>query len=213
MIKYRVPFYAASSSRDGNCVSSVFKMVLGYFLPEKKFAWKQVGELTGYVKRKGTWFFPALTKLKKLGFDVVVVDTFDYVRASQEGREYLLKYFKNPETLEWALQKTDFLQKRKLLPEFTKTVRPKQEIPQLSDIQKYLKAGYLVAVELDWTVLHQEKGEYVSHLVLVVGFGKDYLIIHDPDDRPNWKVKKSLFEKAWSYDGRSSHNMTAFKYS
>lgn len=212
MSKSEAPFYSTSASQGGNCVSSVFKMVLGYFIPTK-WTWREINELTGYVRGKGTWFFPALTRLKKMGFDVVVVDTFDYARAYKEGKKYLLKYFKNPEALEWTLQKTDFLQKQKLLPEFVKTVRPKQGVPQISDIEKYLKAGYLVAAELDWTVLHQEKGEYVSHLVLVVGFGKDYLIIHDPDDRPNWKVKKSLFDKAWSYEGQNSHNITAFKYS
>lgn len=209
-MKYNAPFYP-NTPDDMRCVPAVFGMVLEYFL-KTKYSRKELDELTGHTG-KGTWFFPALVKLKRMRFEIEVIDTFDYERCYKERENYLKEYFKNPQVLKYCVEKSDLLDKIELLPEFIKLIRQKKGKPQIADIEKHLTTGYLVAVELDAGVLNN-LDEYISHLVLAIGFDKDNLIIHDPGLPPleNRIVSKNVFEKAWSYEGKNSHNITAFKY-
>ena len=210
-MNYKVPFYP-NSPDDMRCVSAVFGMILNYFT-HRKYSWRELDDLTGHRSKKGTWFFPVLTKLKKKGFEIEVIDTFDYKKCYEEREKYLRKYFKNPQALKFCLERTDLFDKIELLPEFIKTIKPKKKSPDIKDIGNFLKKGYLIAVELDMGVLNN-RDSYISHLILIIGFDKDNFIFHDPGLPPikNRKVSKEIFEKAWSYDGESSHNITAIKY-
>ncbi len=207
-----VPFYA-NTPDDSRCVPAVFRMVMKYFWPEKKFGWKEADELVGHVEGKGTWFFPAFVKMRRMGFEVEYLDMFDYGRFYDEGEKYLLERQKGDrKKVGWYLRKSDLLEKRELIPGFVVSGIQKKLVPEIKDVEKYLMQGWLVACDVNACVLNNLDG-YSPHYVLVVGVDEEQFWIHDPGLPPyqNRGVSKAKFFKAWSFDG-DARSLAAFRY-
>lgn len=212
-IKYDIPLYE-NTPQGEDCVPAVFQMVVNYFQPERKLSRGGANKLVGHIGGKGTWFFPAMAKLKKEGYKIVVKDTFDYQRCFKEREKYLKEYYKDDRAYKWCVKHTDLLNKINDLPEFIKEVKPIFGLPTLEEVENYLSQGYLVACEVNAAML-DNKNAFYDHLVLVVGYDKDNLIINDPGPNPSYKdriVDKELFDKAWAFAGEDTKSIVAFKY-
>ncbi len=211
MKKLNVPFYS-NTPDNMRCVPAVFKMVLKYFQPDKEYSWKELDKLTEHKDDKGTWVFPALTKLKKQGFEIVKMGSFDLQKFYKQGEKYMREFHK-PEVAEWYLTKSDVLDKREEIPEHLEAVKPQQKIPTEKDIVELLEKGHLVATDINARILNDKPG-YSSHFVLIIGYDDRNFIIHDPG-LPSYKsriVPKEKFKKAWYHGGKSYASLTAFKY-
>lgn len=209
-MKYHVPFYG-NTPDDMSCVSAVFRMVLKYFLPYKDYSWAEMDELLGHIEGKGTWFFPALLKMKDLNFEIEYWDLFDYEKFYEDGKEYLLeRYGGDQKKVNWYLENSDIIDKRELIPEFIRSGVQKKKLGELKDIEDFLSKGYLVACDINAGVLVDD--EYAPHLVLITGFDDNNFIIHDPGLPPkeNRVVKKGRFYQAWTFDG-DARSLVAFK--
>ena len=62
----KVPF-CANTSDNLHCYQAVIKMILDYFLPNKKYSWKEIEKITGLRKGFWTWPLKAAIELKKIG--------------------------------------------------------------------------------------------------------------------------------------------------
>lgn len=74
-----VPFFA-NTVDNTHCVQACFRMALKYFLPELDFNFGKLDAMTHKVEKKGTWWFPGLVELKKLGIQSKMICAFDYKR-------------------------------------------------------------------------------------------------------------------------------------
>lgn len=211
-MKYSVPFYS-NTPDDMRCVPAVFRMVLKYFFPEKEYSWEEMDQLLGHIDDKGTWFFPALLKMKDMGVEIEYWDLFNYERFLKEGEGYLLERQKgDQEKADWYKNNSDIFDKIELIPEFVSSGIQKSRLGEIKDIEDFLVKGYLVACDINVAVLDGDE-EYLPHYVLVTGFDKDNFTINDPGLPPqeNRVVSKEQFWQAWSFDG-DARSLTAFKY-
>jgi len=209
-VKLKVPFYS-NTPDDTHCFQAVIRMVLKYFLPDQEYSWKQLEKMT--AKKKGLWTWPmqGLMNLKKIGFDVVNMEDFDYGRLSKEGNSYLIEKF-GKEVGKSQIKHSDIPQERKIAKEFVKVFGSETKLPTITDIKKLLRKGYLVVCNVNFKALDGKSG-YSGHSVLLFGFDRENLYLHDPGlpPRKNRKVPIKRFIKAWAYPSTREKNLHAFK--
>lgn len=171
-----IPFYA-NREDDQSCMLSCLRSALEYF-EKRPYSWEELEQLTGWQSGKAAWTVKAWTDLAEQGFDIQMIENFNYREYASEGKEYLQTFLK-PEELEWQLKNTNLLEITPLLPKFLTTVNHIQKSPERGDIDRLLGEGYLVTVQLNSRVLNDRPG-YVAHMILVLQQdGEDY-IAHDP---------------------------------
>lgn len=211
MINYDVPFYPNLKSNT-HCYQSCLKMVLKYFWPKKNFTFKQLDKITAKEPGMWSWEMAGVLWLKQQGFDVKVMQVFDYNKFAKNPKEYLIKTF-DQKTADEIDKHTILENEKKRARDFIKHVKPIKKIPEISNIKHYLVEGYLVVLSLNSNVLNKMPG-YCGHLVLVKGFEGKHLIVHNPGGypgKPNQKIAFELFEKAWAYPNKKAKNIIAIK--
>ena len=207
----KVPFFA-NTPDDTHCYQAAIRSVLKYFLPNKDYSWKKLDKLTGKKEGKWTWPLKAMIELKRMGFDVVNMEDFDYERlANDEGKYLLYKYGK--EVGQAQINNSDIKQERKFAKKFVEFFGNPKKLPKIDDIKSLVNKGYLVCANVNSRALNNKKG-YVGHFVIIFGYDKEGLLLHDPGLPPlkNRKVSLKRFMKAWAYPDSGLQNLQAFKY-
>jgi hypothetical protein len=191
-----VPFFG--NTRDNtHCYQASIRMILKYFLPKKTFTWKELEKLSAKVEGKWTWPTQMLLNLKKMGFDLVLIDEFDIDAFIERGDAFLLEVF-GKKAGEAQIQNSDTAQERRLYKEFRKEMTPQLRKATLRDIRSLLKQGYLLEIAVNASALNKQK-RYSGHSVVVYGYDKKYIYLHDPGlpPLPGRKVTHDVFRKAW----------------
>ena len=147
-------------------------------LTSKQYSWNELEKITGFKRDKAAWTVQVWAYLATHGFNIHMIEAFDYHRYQAEGKEYLRTFLK-PEELQWQLAHTNLLEISPLLPTFLQKVHQEMRSPQLEDIDELLDGGYLVAVQLNCNVLNKREG-YVAHMILVYAKQDGGYIAHDP---------------------------------
>jgi ABC-type bacteriocin/lantibiotic exporter with double-glycine peptidase domain len=208
----KIPFYS-NTPDNTHCFQACLKMILKYFLPNRDFSWKELDKMS--AKEKGLWTWPtaAILTLKKLGFDVIMIKTFDYERFIKEGKKYLLEKY-GEEIAEAQVKHSNINKERRLARKLIKEgLNQKRRPATLADIKRLISKGYAVICNVNSRALNNKKG-YVGHFIVVVGVQGKKIILHDPGlpPFPNRKISKIIFEKCWGYPSKDSKNIIAIKY-
>jgi len=190
----QVPFYP-NRPDDMSCMLACIRSAMEYFT-DKTYSWEEMEELIGFKAGKAAWTVKIWTHLAKQGFDIHVIEAFDYERYQTEGRAYLESYLK-PEELEWQLKHSNLLEIGPQLTEFLQLVHRETRSPKLSDIDTMLAEGRLVTVGVDSKTLNNQPG-YTSHMILVHAKEGEEYIAHDPGLQPheNRRIPSDLLFKA-----------------
>src|SRR3989344_3577280 len=186
---YKVPFI--SNTKDNlHCMQSAWMMVVKYFKPQFEMDWDKFSRVTGFEEDKGTWAMAGLLWLKKQGFNVIHLASFDYEVFAQTGGAYLLKRA-------GRLAKSGIWKKQAV---------------QISDIKKNLDDGFLVVCKINIRKLDELQG-YFGHVVVVKGYDDKKLFLHDPGlpGRPDRKVTYKDFETAWADPNKDAKELNAIK--
>lgn len=192
-----VPFYG-NLEDNRHCAVAVQRSIIEYFTG-RKVNWEYVEKLSGFQNSKAAWTVDIWTRLAKQGFDIRMVEPFDYRAYAKRGEAYLHELYK-PETVEWQLQNSNILD-IKDFDVFLQTVKPECRRPRLQDIDSMLEDGRLVFVVLNAKALNDKPG-YSDHAVLVLQQDNDDYIIHDPGlpPQPNRRVPKATLWQAMGGD-------------
>jgi len=148
------------------------------FFTGKPYSWEEMEELTGFQAGKAAWTVKIWAYLATHGFDIHMIEGFDYKKYREQGKQYLTTFFK-PEELQWQLENTNLLKIKPLLSVFLENVRQEVRSPQLADIDAMLADGYLVTVQLNSRLLNSQDG-YIAHMILVYDKEGSEYIAHDP---------------------------------
>jgi hypothetical protein len=211
MIDYKVQFFS-NTSGGTHCFQAVIKMVLKYFLPKENYSFKELDLKTAKVKGLWTWSMPGLLWLKKKGFEIEVIEMFDYKEFIKNGERYLIDFY-GKEVGEAQITHSKISNEIINAKKFIKEIKPKHRIPDIKDIINYLNKGCLVVCVVNSRILNNKTG-YSGHFVLIKGYKNNSLILHDPGGRPgkeNRNVSFKLFEKSWAYPDENAKNIISFK--
>jgi len=172
----QVPFYP-NHEDNLHCALAVYQMLFDYFL-HRKLSWTEIEKLSGFKDNTAAWTVTIWERMVNMGFDVRMIENFDYRRYAKQGNDYLKKYF-TESAYEWTMEHTDILTITPLIPSFLHTVKPITRRPTLEDIDEMLEDKRLVFVTLNSRALNHTEG-FVSHAVLVLRKEEDDYILHDP---------------------------------
>lgn len=206
-----VPFYP--NHEDGmRCMLATYRSIFDYFL-HRKTNWDELAAFTGYTPGRAAWTLKSLVQFAAMGFDITMIESFDYRSFSKEGEAYLQTRY-GPEELSWYLQHSNLMDIAPLIPAFLQTINHQQRSPELHDIDELLRQGRLVFVTVNSRVLNSREG-YASHALLITDKVNEHYIAHDPGsnqdapqaDRP---ITADLLWAAMGGEGNTSE-VTGFK--
>jgi hypothetical protein len=207
-----VPFFA-NTSDDTHCVQASFKIMLKYFLPERDFTFVELDKMSQKRPGKGTWWPPMLLELKKLGFKVKDIESFDYGAFSRRGETYIKEHFP-PEVAQYHLTRTNLMAIRPLMPEFMRKIDIETRPATIKDVRALLNAGWLVGLGVNSRALNNKPG-YSGHMVVVFDMDEksDGFRLHDPGlpAKPNHQTSRLKLEQAWFWAGQDKADLIALK--
>lgn len=211
-MKFKVPFYS-NTPDDTHCFQATLLMVLKYFMPNEEYSWEELDQAT--AKKEGLWTWPlaGMLELQRMGFDVVHIEMFDYMLFAKQGDDYLHEFY-GKEIAQAQIKHSDIQQEQRFAKEFIRKINFEKRIPDIGDIEKLMKRGFLIICNVNTCKLNQRDG-YAGHFVVVTDYSDNELTLHDPglpsiEDRI---VSRDIFEQAWQYPDETAKNVTAFKYS
>ncbi len=186
-------------------------MALKYFLPKKNFTWKALEKLSAKKKGKWTWATSMLVNLRKMGFELRILDPFDVDAFIERGGPFLVELW-GEEVGNAQIQNSDISQERRLFKKYKKLLNIEKRAPTLRDFQQLLDQGYLVECGVNSATMNKRKG-YSGHSILVYGYTKTHVFLHDSGlpPHPHRKVTKALFQKAWMYPSDGHQALVAIR--
>jgi 23S rRNA pseudouridine1911/1915/1917 synthase len=204
----KVPFYS-NDADNMQCMIAVYRMIVEHFL-HKQMSAADMRKFVGYEPGVAAWTLRPLTQFVHMGFDVRMIEPFDYARYAEEGEAYLQTAMP-PEQLKWQLEHSNILSMQQYIPEFLRTVKHERRSPTLADIDDMLTQGYLVNVMLNSKALNHQEG-YTAHSVLVLREEGSNYVIHDPGlpPVPDRVVSKEDLWQAMGGEG-NSNEVTGFR--
>src|SRR5436190_24154795 len=110
----QVPFFA-NTADDTHCVQAAFKMMLKYYLPERDFSWEELDKMSHKVQGKGTWWFPIIVELERIGFKSKNIEIFDYQKYLELGDSYVLEVY-GAEAGDYYINKSNLTEVKHLIP-------------------------------------------------------------------------------------------------
>lgn len=203
-----VPFYP-NHEDDMHCMLAVYRSLFDFFL-HRKMTWKELESFTGYKPKRAAWTLKSLVQMQRMGFDIRMIEAFDYERYNEEGRDYLKKFF-TKEQYEWQIENSNILDLRPHIAEFLKHINYEKREPTLNDIDSMLDDGRLVFLTINSRALNDEEG-YIDHAVLVIARDETTYTVHDPGGEPqaNRIVDRDKLLAAMTSGNRSA-DATGFK--
>jgi 23S rRNA pseudouridine1911/1915/1917 synthase len=201
----KIPFYA-NADDNMHCAVACYRMLFEHFLDKKFDGWEEIDKMAGHKEHRAAWTVTIWERMSRQGFDVRMIENFDYKRYKNEGDRYLRAYM-TPEELEWQIEHTNIQEIAPLIPSFLKEVHLENRRPTLEDIDEMLDDDRLVFLTLNSKALNGQQG-YASHAVLVIGKEGDEYIVHDPGNppQPNRHIAR---EKIWQAMGADNSNSEA----
>jgi 23S rRNA pseudouridine1911/1915/1917 synthase len=203
-----VPFYG-NHEDNNHCMVAIYRSLFEYFL-NKKYSWEEMDEFVGYKDHRAAWTLAPLTKMVELGFDIRMIEPFDYRKYLKRGEDYI--YDALPaDKADWLLEHSNIRDIQPYIPAFLRTVRWENRPATTEDIDAMLTDGRLVFVTLNARALNGQEG-YVDHAVLIIGReGRNY-IAHDPGPKPqaDRRIDRDTLYMAMGGD-RNTSEVTGFK--
>ncbi len=197
-MKKEIPFY--SNTKDNtHCYQACLKMILKHIFPKKNFTFKKLDKLTNKPKGKWSWYPAGLVSLHKMKLIVKLYSMFDYKKFSQKGEDYIYSLF-SKENAEIVIKKSDIPSAVKDTKKMLKRRIFQRKRIHFRKVEEFFKKGYDIMLWVNSRLLNRANG-FTGHFVVLTGFDKNNIYVHDPGlpPRPNRKVSKKHFLKAWEY--------------
>jgi 23S rRNA pseudouridine1911/1915/1917 synthase len=163
------------------CAVAVYRMLFDYFL-HRKLSWEEAEKLAGFKDGKAAWTVTIWVRMANMGFDIRMIEPFDYRRYMSEGDSYL-RSFLSPDEYKWLTRHSNLLEIQPYIPEFLAAIQVEQKRPTLDDIDDMLSEDRLVFLTLNSNVLDDKPGVN-QHAVLVIEKEGDAYRIHNPVREP-----------------------------
>jgi len=206
----KVPFF--SNTPDGtHCFQAALAIAFKYFDPEKSFTMEDLDVISAKIPGKWTWPTAAMLWMLDNGYEIRLIEDFDYTLFAEKGRDYIIDKC-GKEVGEAQIKNSIVDREQDYARRFAKHNLVERRLPVFEDIKKLLSEGYLVICNINSAALNNQKG-YSGHFVVVYKCGEKKLTMHDPGlpPRPSLEVPLELFERAWAYPSENEKNLLAVR--
>jgi len=197
-MKKEIPYFKQPDNT--HCFQACLKMVLKYFFPEKDFTYEELDKITDKPKDKWTWICAASVELKNMKLKTRLYSKLDYNSFIKNGADYIRKFY-DKKTAEKLIEMTDIESEIENTKKMIKENIFELKELTFNDIENWFKENYVMILLINSKMINNKSG-YAGHFVVLTGFDKEYVFVHDSgieNGSPNRKVKKDLFIKAWKY--------------
>lgn len=204
----KVPFYANHEDNQ-HCMLAAYRSIFDHFL-HKKMTWPQLEAFTGFKPDRTAWTLKSLVRFSSMGFDIRMIEPFDYKRYQTVGERYLYELFPS-EKADWFRDNTNLEDMRTHIPDFLRTIDYEYRRPALADIDDMLADDRLVFVTVNGRQLNGQDG-FVSHILLVIDADGDDYVAHDPGlpPQPDRRIPRQQLWQAMGGDSNTA-GVTGFK--
>jgi len=189
----KIPFIR---NLDNQCMQANMLTTLRYFFPDKKFTFAQINKKMRRKRQKWTFPIQAALVLKDFGLKVKAYSSKDIATERKEIINFFRKAF--GEDFDTVIKNIDI----ETIKYFRKRAKRERVFEvrknSIKNLERYFKKGYIVIPCIDWNVLHSKKGPFEGHFVTIVNMDKNNVWIHDPNQGPNIKYSRELFNKAYT---------------
>ncbi|PJE64267.1 MAG: hypothetical protein COU90_03560 [Candidatus Ryanbacteria bacterium CG10_big_fil_rev_8_21_14_0_10_43_42] len=198
MERLDVPLFR-NSAKDIHCVQATLQMILKYFFPQRRYTLKYLDKITYHYPGGWTWDTAALLFLSNLGFEIIIIDEFDFKAFGREGLGYLRSIW-DKERFQIESLNTDLRFESQLAQDFLTSPRNMTFHKRKGcreDITTLFHKKYLVVPNINAYVLDNEEG-HCGHHVIVTGIDRKGLCFNDaglPAIKDRY-VSWDLFEKS-----------------
>ncbi len=205
-----IPFYA-NTPDDTHCFQAALRMILKYYFPDKEYTWTELEKFTAKKEGLWTWVTQGIINMRKLGFEVILREVFDYQKFIEKGGEYLLEKNGLEVSIE-QIEHSDIAQEQKIANEYIRLFGNRNIPATITELKTLIDKKYIIIANVNANKLNGKQG-YTGHFVVIYSYDQNNLFLHDPGLPPK-KARKVLlidFMKAWEYPTRDSKGFIAFK--
>jgi len=197
-----------------SCWQGSLQIALAPF-EEKRRSVQDLNRITGKKPDQWTWPTETFLWLIHSGYEMKLIEEFDFQQFAQDGKKYLIERF--GETLAKAQEDNSDLNQaqemaKKFLPYLHQVLQLR--LPTLRDIQSLRDEGYQIIVGLNSYRLYGQPG-YAGHFVVPVEVQREWVVLFDPgisQEKPV-TLKRENFEAAWAYPTERERNLVAIRKS
>jgi hypothetical protein len=202
----QIPFYP--NTGDGtHCFQAVMMMALGFFVPDRNFSYDELDRIS--CKKSGLWTWPTAAMLWMIerGFQLKLIEDFDYNDFAQRGNEYLLERY-GEEVGRAQIEHSDVECERDISRRFADVAPIEKRPAGLEDIRTEMASGAVVIVNLNAAALLGQEG-YSGHFVVICDVSDAGVTLHDPGlpPRSDLQVTLARFLNAWGYPSGRDRNV------
>ena len=196
---------------DGtHCYQAALKMVLSCFDP-KEWSYEELNQISDKQKGKWTWPTASFLWLLNQGYEVRLIEEFDYSDFAKRGYEYLLEK-SGKEIAEGQAANSDLASEQGWAKKLAAHPKFQQEhrIPLWQDLDHLLAEDYGLICNVNACKLYDKPG-YSAHFVVPMAVTSTHILLHDPGlpPKPDQRVLHKPFEKAWGYPTDHEKNLVA----
>lgn len=206
----QIPFHP--NTGDGtHCFQAVLKMALATFEPDKDYSYEQLDRISQKVEGKWTWPTAAMVWLMERGYEVRLVEEFDYKEFADRGMDYLIDKC-GQEVAEAQADNSLIEEERKTAAAFVERAPVDFRVPSLEDLKQLVEDGWVVICNINAALLHEQSG-YTGHFVVITDVDDKEVTLHDPGlpPSPALSVELATFEHAWGYPSTTDKNVLAIR--
>jgi hypothetical protein len=191
-------FYA--SIDHSHCVQACLKMLFSVTLPGEKFSWKQLEELTDFIPGHGAWVYAELLALHGYGLDARLITGFDIERFIKEGFGYIESEYGKAVADYEREHPHNYPRIKQQMKQALEQQLINSRHGQLDDVHQLIDEQWYVMMMLNSKMLDAKPG-YTGHRVLVYGYDKNGVTMHDPGtvdkNTEARKVNWELLDSSW----------------
>lgn len=205
------PFY--ENWDDTHCAQCVLRGVLEHFEPGSVWTWEELDAMMGKAPGKWTWPQRGWVNMIRRGYDVKIINNFNYSRSVEIGLYEIMVEMIGKEAADRSRELSDLDEGRRGIEEFM--AYPDAHIcrvPALDDVRHLLDEGYLVGATLNLSELNGDAG-FNNHFVLIYDMDDTHVTMHDSGRpaRPGRRVAHEDYVRASTSPTVSNWSVAAYK--
>ncbi len=205
-----IPFFP--NTGDGtHCFQAALMMALKHFEPARAFTYDELDRISQKLPGKWTWPTQAMLWLMDEGYELKLIEEFDYRAFAARGVDYLIEKC-GVDVARVQEEMSDIPREQKIAARFAAKAPLEYRLPTMDDVKRLVDEGWVVICNINASMLHHQEG-YSGHFVVVLDVTDKEVVLHDPGlpPLPHYNVARDVFERAWAYPSAADKNLLAIR--